>query len=405
MKNIYYLILGLTIFLSACNNKADDLTDRMKSIPKLINRPEGLQNGKEWDKVQSQYAKERDALIKNPKDCKAWVELSELFIQEARSTGEHHYYYKAVLVMSDRVIDLNPTEADLMFRCLAAKSSVQLSLHDFAGALETATKASKLNPYNAQIFGALVDANVELGNYPDAVAAADKMMSIRPDLRSYSRVSYLREIHGDIKGSIEAMQMAVQAGYPGQESTAWAALTLGKLYQKYDKPENAEVIYNQILEERPEYPNAQAALAEIKTQQGKYSEAKQLINKALNNIQDVSFYIQLAEIAKKEGNKIEFEKSSKELLTLLEADVKSGHHMDLEYAKVYTDLMDNPAKGLEYAKKEYERRPNNIDVNRELARICSKLGQDSDAKKYYLVASKTNSKYPELNTIKTKLNI
>jgi hypothetical protein len=46
------------------------------------------------------------------------------------------------------------------------------------------------------------------------------MMAIRPDLRSYSRVSYLREIFGDIPGAREAMLMAIQAGYPGQEETA-----------------------------------------------------------------------------------------------------------------------------------------------------------------------------------------
>ena len=50
---------------------------------------------------------------------------------------------------------------------------------------------------------------------------ADKMVSIRPDLRSYSRISYLREIHGDMPGAIEAMKMAIQAGYPGYEDRAW----------------------------------------------------------------------------------------------------------------------------------------------------------------------------------------
>ena len=269
-----------------------------------------------------------------------------------------------------------------MFRCLASKASVQLSMHDFAGALETATKATKLNPYNAQIFGALVDANVELGKYPEAVAAADKMISIRPDLRSYSRVSYLREIHGDIKGSIEAMQMAVDAGYPGQESTAWASLTLGKLYEKYDSNNKAEAVYQAILADRPGYPYALAALANIKSGQGKYDEAKQLLANALKNIQDVGFYMQLTEIAKKEGNKSAFEKQSKELLSLMEADVKAGHHMDLEYAKVYTDLMDAPAKGLEHAMLEYERRPDNKDVNSELARIYALLGNRLEAEKH-----------------------
>ncbi len=43
----------------------------------------------------------------------------------------------------------------------------------------------------------------------------NRMVSIRPDIRSYSRISYLREIHGDIPGAIEAMELAVEAGAPG----------------------------------------------------------------------------------------------------------------------------------------------------------------------------------------------
>ena len=108
------------------------------------------------------------------------------------------------------------------FEALTFKALIHLSQHHFTEGLEVAERAKKINPYNAFIHGILVDANVELGNYTAAVAAADKMISIRPDLRSYSRISYLREIHGDYKGAIEAMQLAVDAGVPGEEGTEWA---------------------------------------------------------------------------------------------------------------------------------------------------------------------------------------
>ena len=53
------------------------------------------------------------------------------------------------------------------------------------------------------------------------------MVDIRPDIRSYSRVSYLREIYGDYPGAIEAMKMAVDAGVAGDEATEWARIQLG----------------------------------------------------------------------------------------------------------------------------------------------------------------------------------
>ena len=57
-----------------------------------------------------------------------------------------------------------------------------------------------------------MDALVELGEYDEAVRVSDQLQSLKPGLSSYSRVSYLRELHGDHAGAIEAMQMAANAG-------------------------------------------------------------------------------------------------------------------------------------------------------------------------------------------------
>lgn len=104
---------------------------------------------------------------------------------------------------------------------MSLTASVLLSQHEFKQALQIAKEEAQLYSYNAGIHGSLTDAYVELGNYKKAVATADKMMSIRPDLRSYSRISYLREIYGDMDRAIEAMKLAVTAGYLGYEQTAW----------------------------------------------------------------------------------------------------------------------------------------------------------------------------------------
>ena len=147
----------------------------------------------------------------------------------------------------------------------------------------------KLNGYNAQIYGGLVYANVEMGNYAKAVALCDKMMSIRPDIRSYSRVSYLCEIHGETEGAIEAMKLAVSAGYPGQEDHARARLTLGNLYQNNGNLTQAQAQYRQILNERPNYPFAIAALAGVEAKKGNPAEAEKLLKMACDIIPEVGF--------------------------------------------------------------------------------------------------------------------
>ena len=59
--------------------------------------------------------------------------------------------------------------------------------------------------------GVVVDASNELGRYDEAAEATQHMVDVRPNLASLSRVSYARELHGDLDGAIAAMSQAVTA--------------------------------------------------------------------------------------------------------------------------------------------------------------------------------------------------
>src|SRR5438093_384758 len=63
----------------------------------------------------------------------------------------------------------------------------------------------------------------------DAVLTIQQMVDDRPDLASYSRAAYLRELHGDVPGAIDAMNRALAAGGATPEKTAWCAVQLGHL--------------------------------------------------------------------------------------------------------------------------------------------------------------------------------
>lgn len=69
-------------------------------------------------------------------------------------------------------------------------------------------------------------------------------------------------------------------------------------------------------------------------------------------------------------------RSPADILQMLADDDRSGHKMDLEYARVYLDLLDDPDKALTYALKEYASRPENIDVNKALALIYHRMGNE-----------------------------
>jgi len=387
-------LLFAGLMISSCSSKSAESSSI--EVAELLQRGEKIQMGKEWDAVQNDFSNYRKSIVQNPKDHQSMILLSKLFIKEARITGEHGHYYPGALALLEQALADESITDDMRFLALTTKAGVQLSLHEFQDALETGSKAIVMNPTNAQIYGVLVDANVELGNYDKAVKLMDRMVAIKPDIRSYSRVSYLREIHGDVDGSIEAMTMAVKAGYPGYEETAWAMLTLGDVFKQYGKLDKAEKVYQGILETRPNYPFAVGGLAEIQVLQGDDEAAEKTLQKAMNIIPEVGFYVSMAELYKRQDRKEELDAIMEEIMVMLKEDTDSGHNMNLEYAHIYLDILDDTDRALEYAQAEYKKRPANIDVNRILAKVYNQR-KEKDLVVFHLEkAKRTGSKHPEL---------
>ena len=103
---------------------------------------------------------------------------------------------------------------------LKLNAKLQLTNHRFNEALETARRAQTFRTDDHDVWGIITDALVELRDYPGAVQAAQRMIDLRPDSSSYARVSYLRELHGDSEGAIQAMTLALKAANPNDRDSA-----------------------------------------------------------------------------------------------------------------------------------------------------------------------------------------
>lgn len=338
------------------------------------------------------------AIEENPEDKKSQLALAALYIQEARVTGDHMYYDAAAMQQVNNVLNNDPNN----FEALTYKTLIYLSQHHFADALEVAQKAKDINPYNAFIYGLMADANVEMGNYSKAVENCDSMVSIRPDIRSYSRISYLREIHGDYPGAIDAMHRAVEAGMPGDEGTEWARVQLGHLYENTGDLKRAEMLYTIALGERPDYAYALAGMAHIAAANKEYAKAIHYYLKADSLVSDYVFKEELVDVyrlaaqddkaaalARSVADKMK--KDSEKALN----DENIGHYSDRELAYAYLKINDYD-NALTHAIAEYNRRPNNIDVNETVAWAYYKQNKADKAMPYLKQALKTNSKNPTL---------
>lgn len=395
-KRVVYIIISfLFVFATGfiiLNSKKHKEESKLAYSP-LLNRSSAASQTAEWNLVKTNA----DALIKklniDPTDKKSLLALTALYVNEGRITGNLAYYNDAALKCAETVLKGDPED----FEALTFKSMILLSQHKFEDGLAVAQQIQKKYSYNAFVYGLIVDGNVELGNYKNALEAADKMVSIRPDLRSYSRIAYLREIHGDIHGAIEAMKMAVDAGSPGDENTEWCRVQTGKLYEQLGKTKDAAMHYIIASENRTDYPYTLAGLARVAIAEKDYTKALSLFERAVSVMPDHTFKEGIAEVYTLMGQEEKAKSMANDILEQMKklATGDKGQNEDHEMAHAYMGVK-NYEKALEYALKEYNRRPANIEVNETVAIVYYKKGEYAKALPYIENALKTNCKNPEL---------
>jgi tetratricopeptide (TPR) repeat protein len=396
-RNIYLILVVL--FVAASAFVATRLKDSGRKetsfvYSQLLPRKSSLSYTTEWTTIKNNTDILLRKINKNEKDIKSLMNLTAIYLQEARITGQFGYYNKAAMQCIDKVLSLDASN----FEALTFKTTVLLSEHQFEQAKILGERAQQLFPYNAYVCGLLVDAYIELGDYSKALEAADKMVSIRPDSRSYARIAYLREIHGDIPGAIEAMQLAVGAGAPGDENTEWCRIQMGKLNEKIGKTTEAKMLYTIAADNRPDYPYALAGLARIAVTEKKYAEALALYERAYEVIPDHTFRQGMAEVYVLTGQNEKAKEIAEQKLAYVKQVLLRGavdQNEDHDIANAYIEV-GNYDKALEYAMKEYKRRPGNIDVNQMMAIVCYGKGNYTQALSFIDAAMKTKCKNPDL---------
>lgn len=396
MKQRYFYTAVLFLFAMMGCNGVQQKSEAVKY--ELMPRKTSLAYTAEWNAIKNNADVLQKKINKDPADIKSLLTLTALYIKEGRNTGNFNYYNDAAFSCIDKVLQKDANN----FEALTFKSTILLSQHRFADGLAIAQQAQKLYPLNAYVYGLIIDGNVELGNYKAALEAADKMISIRPDNRSYSRIAYLREIYGDIPGATEAMKLAVDAGAPGDENTEWCRVQLGKLNEKAGKLTEAKMQYTIAANSRQNYPYALAGLARIATAEKDYTKALNLYLQADSLIPDHTFKEGIAEVYHLTGKTDKAKIIADELLEYMKKfssdgkkDKTTGQNEDHEMAHAFMGV-GNYDKALEYALQEYRRRPDNIEVNETVAIVYYGKGDYAKALPYIEAALKTNCKNPEL---------
>jgi tetratricopeptide (TPR) repeat protein len=225
-----------------------------------------------------------------PKRADGWTLLAGAYLQKVRETGDAGFYTRAQGAV-DRALTLRPADPG----ALTQRSALELSRHDFKAGLRDALRARALAPALNAPFGAVVDALVELGRYPQAGRALQEMVDRKPNLAAYARVSYFRELHGDLAGALAAMRAAVSAGGAAPEQDAYVRSLLGGLELQHGRIDAAVREYRGALEAMPRYAAAEAGLAQADVARGRLAPAIARLQRVVERLPLASYVIALGE--------------------------------------------------------------------------------------------------------------
>jgi tetratricopeptide (TPR) repeat protein len=275
----------------------------------------------------------QDTIESAPADPKGYNLLCAAYLKQARETGDFGYNARAEAALN-RSLEMSPAEDN--YDALGLKATLLLAYHRFDEALEVARRAQALRPQDPLNYGAITDALVELGDYRGAFAAAQKMMDLRPGALSYARVSYLRELQGDVRGAIEAMRAAAEAsGDP--ETRAWCRVHLGALLINTNDLAAAEREFDRSLADLPDYHLAFAGLARARLASGDTDSAVRFYERARQRVPLPDTAIALGDLHLKLGH---FDEAKKlyEMVELIERTGSAGQNTySRQLALFYTD--------------------------------------------------------------------
>ena len=141
-----------------------------------------------------------------PGDWQAWATLGLDYVEQAKASVDPTYYPKAEAALQ-RSLRLDTTDN---FVAMAGQAALAAARHDFHAALSWANRGLAIDPRNAVLYGALCDALTQLGDYPAAERAAQKMELLRPGSDAEARLSYGAELRGDLGAARAFMQQALE---------------------------------------------------------------------------------------------------------------------------------------------------------------------------------------------------
>jgi tetratricopeptide (TPR) repeat protein len=238
----------------------------------------------------------REAVRARPDDAQPAVALGDAFYQRSRETGDGANYARAERAY-DAALAIEPGNVG----AISGLATIALARHQFAEGLELARRAHRAQPDLVAPYAALVDGLIENGRYGLAARTLNRMLRLKPTLAAYSRVSYYRELNGDLPGAAQALNAAVSAGSGTTEGAAYISSLSADLAATRGHYGEAERAYRAALAIDPGYGRAVAGLALLQAGRGELTQAIERLRAQLGDEPSPDALTQLGELEQAAG--------------------------------------------------------------------------------------------------------
>jgi tetratricopeptide (TPR) repeat protein len=293
--------------------------------------------------------------------------------ERARRAGDAALYPAAERAFRD-ALRADPANA-IAVRGLAALAG---SRHRFAEMLRLARRAQALEPQSADVHGLLGDALLELGRYDEAFAAFDRLATLKPSAGAYARISYARELRGDVDGALEALELAIDAAAPGEPSALMRTLS-GNLLLADGRRAAATGRYREALAFSPGYAPALAGLTDVALARGDLVTALSLSRRAAAGSRVPEYSATLGDLLERTGRLPEAQRAWAQAERLERLFAANGGDNRLETAEFDLNQDRDLRSALDRARRGRSERPS-VEGDHVLAWALYKNGLCSEAR-------------------------
>ncbi|MFF7335879.1 tetratricopeptide repeat protein [Streptomyces sp. NPDC008163] len=316
----------------------------------------------------------RRATAAYPENPAVWAGLARAEIEQARTTLDAGRLDGADKALH-RSLALDPTDN---YGAVTGQGLLANARHEFSQGRAYGLRATRMAPDRADGYAVLADAEIQLGHYPQARAAVQRMLDIAPATAAYSRAAYDLETNGRPEDAAIALQRARDSAVSPDER-AFTEARLGDLDWSLGKVDRAEQHYQRALAAVPDHPYGMSGIARVAAARGYTSKALTLYSRLAERTPSPQFLLEALDLRREADGSGRGSEKAALSAQLRMADADDGPvdpHLIL-----YAADHDDPDVAVELARREWKH-AHSVIVADALGWALHRAGRNTEALTY-----------------------